>query len=336
MCEVIISSSDEPTPESQPESPTPVWTWAIDRVSEVLTRPNPEFWEGLATEKRSNATVVFAYLFPLLLAAWGFRAAYIAEVVGWGPALLLVADSVVAVVVLSFVLGALAEAMAPRFGGERQGPASFRLFAFLQTPVLVAMVLEFLFSLAGAAQLGSFLQIAGLMYGVYLLWIGLPAFFRLGTTGNFIAFPMTIAIIWFLLRSLVMTGVGFAYQKFYGENLLQDTLDADYTLRSYSRDEMPQYQGRAHQIQLAEGMTYRFVFLARHNLSNIDLQITDSEGKPLAQDDPHDQNGSVMLDFTPESSGTYYMSTEVGDLGGPSVRTETLLYTFMKPTSSAP
>ena len=119
-------------------------------------------------------------------------------------------------------------------------------------------------------------------------------------------------------------------------NLLQDTLDADYTLRSYSRDEMPQYQGRAHQIQLAEGMTYRFVFLARHNLSNIDLQITDSEGKLLAQDDPLDQNGSVMLDFTPESSGTYYMSTEVGDLGGPSVRTETLLYTFMKPTSSAP
>ena len=279
---------------------------------------------------------MFAYLLPLLLAAWGFRAVYIAEVVGWGPALLLVADSVVAVVVLSFVLGALAEAMAPRFGGQRQGTASFRLFAFLQTPVLLAMILEFLFSLAGAAQLGSFLQVAGLMYGVYLLWIGLPAFFRLGTTGNFIAFPMTIAIIWFLLRSLVMTGVGFAYQKLYGENLLQDTLDAGYTLRSYSRDEMPQYQGKAHRVELAEGMTYRFVFLARHNLSNIDLHITDAEGQVLLRDDPMDQNGSVMLDFTPEASGTYYMSTEVGDLGGPSQRTETLLYAFMKPTSSAP
>jgi len=89
-------------------------------------------------------------------------------------------------------------------------------------------------------------------------------------------------------------------------------------------------------VELAEGMTYRFVFLARHNLSNIDLHITDAEGQVLLRDDPMDQNGSVILDFTPEASGTYYMSTEVGDLGGPSQRTETLLYAFMKPTSSAP
>jgi len=308
----------------------------VDRVSDVLTRPNPEFWGSLAREQRSNVTVLFAYLLPLLFAAWGFRAVYIAEVVGWGPSLMLVADSFLAVVVLSFVLGAIAEGMAPRFGGVRQGAACFRLFAFLQTPVLVAMILEFLFSLAGAAELGSFLQIAGLMYGVYLLWIGLPAFFQLGPKGNFIAFPMTIAVIWFLLRSLIMTGVGFTYQKFYGENLLQETIDAGYTLRSYSRDEMPQHQVKAHRLQLSEGTTYRFVFLARHNLSNIDLSISDETGTVVERDDPMDQNGSVVVDFTPASTGTYFMTTEVGDLGGPSIRTETLLYSFMKSKKSAP
>jgi hypothetical protein len=144
---------------------------------------------------------------------------------------------------------------------------------------------------------------------------------------------MTIAIIWFLLRSLVMTGVGFAYQKFYGENLLQQTLEENYTLRSYSRDEMPQHQKKAHHLRLEEGMTYRFVFLARHNLSNIDIKLTAADGSILVADDPMDLNGSVMIDFTPETSGAYFLATEVGDLGGPSQRTETLLYGFMKPLS---
>ena len=307
-----------------------MWTWAIDRVSDVLTRPNPNFWSGVAEEKYSNARVVFAYLLPLLLAAWGFRAFYVAEIVGWGPSMMLVADTFVAVVVLSFILGAIADAMAPRFGGTRRGPASFKLFAYLQTPVLVAMVLEFLFSLAGAAQLGSFLQIAGLMYGVYLLWIALPAFFALGPKGNFVAFPMVIAMIWFILRSLVMTGVGFAYQTFYGENPLQETLDEGYHLRSFSSDDMPQYKVKAHRIGLTQGTDYRFVFLARHSLSNIDLRITDAEGNILVYDDPLDQDGVVLVDFVPESTATYFLVTEIGNLGGASQRTETLLYTFKK------
>ena len=37
-----------------------------------------------------------------------------------------------------------------------------------------------------------------------------------------------------------------------------------------------------------------------------------------------------VLDFKPDASGTYYIVTEIGNLGGPSLRTETLLYTFMK------
>ena len=269
---------------------------------------------------------------PLLIAAWGVRAYSIAQVVGWGPSLLLVADSLIAVIFLSFVLGGIAEALAPRFGGSRRGMGSFRVFAFLQTPVLVAMVLEFLFSLAGAAQLGSFLQIAGLMYGVYLLWIGLPAFYGLGTTSNFVAFPMVIAIMWFLLRSLVMTGVGFAYQNFYGEHLLEETLDEGYSLRSASRDDMPQYQVKTHSIHLSEGIDYRIVFLAQHKLSNIDLLLTDSEGQAVAWDDPKDQDGSTYLNFQPKQSGTYFISTEIGDLGGDGERTESLLFSFMKTT----
>ena len=308
----------------------------MDRVGDVLTRPNADFWRGLAQEKCSNKQVIFAYLLPLLLAAWGFRAVYVARIVGWGPSLILVADTVFAVIVLSAFLGVLADLMAPRFGGERRGLSAFKLFAFLQTPVLVAMILEFVFSLAGAPQLGGFLQIAGLMYGVYLLWIGLPAYFGLGPKSNFIAFPMVIAMFWFILRSLVMTGAGFAYQNFYGETPLEDTLDAGYNLRSFSKDDMPQYQVKSHRITLSPGTDYRFVFLARHSLSNIDLRVTDSDGETLIGDTPDDQDGMVMLDFTPESSGTYYLVTEIGNLGGPSLRTETLLYTFMKDHAESP
>jgi hypothetical protein len=306
----------------------------MDRVSDVLTRPTPAFWKSIAQESCSNSRVVYAYLLPLLLAAWGFRSVYVARIVGWGPSLILVADTVIAVVVLSAFLGVVSDFMAPRFGGERRGLASFKLFAFLQTPVLVAMILEFIFSLAGAPQLGGFLQIAGLMYGVYLLWIGLPAFFGLGPKGNFIAFPVVIAMLWFILRSLIMTGAGYAYQTWYGESPLEDTLEEGYSLRSFSKDDMPQYQVKSHRISLTTGTDYRFVFLARHSLSNIDFHITDADGSTLAGDDPTDQDGTVLLDFTPKVGGTYYLVTEIGNLGGPSLRTETLLYTFMKATET--
>jgi hypothetical protein len=332
MGEVAISSPED---EIQiPERPVPVWTWAIDRVSDVLTRPNAEFWRGVAEEKCSNRRVLFAYLVPLLLAAWGFRAFYVAQIVGWGPSLLLVADTLLAVILLSFLLGVIADGIAPRFGGVRQGTSAFKLFAFLQTPVLVAMILEFLFSLAGAAKLGSFLQITGLMYGVYILWIALPAFFALGPKGNFVAFPVVIAMTWFILRSLVMTGVGFAFQTFYGENPLEDTLEAGFHLRSFSKNDMPQHDRMVHRIHLSYGTDYRFVFLARHSLSNIDLRVADEEGETLVADDPLDQDGIVLVDFSPAHSGTYYLVTEVGDLGGPSLRTETLLYTFKKDHSA--
>jgi hypothetical protein len=308
----------------------------MDRVSDVLTRPNADFWRGLAQEKCSNKQVLFAYLMPLLLAAWGFRAVYVARIVGWGPSLILVADTVIAVVVLSAFLGVMADMMAPRFGGERRGLSSFKLFAFLQTPVLVAMILEFVFSLAGAPQLGGFLQIAGLMYGVYLLWIGLPAFFGLGPKGNFIAFPTVIAMFWFILRSLIMTGAGFTYQNLYGETPLEDTLEAGYSLRSFSKGDMPQHKVSSHRIVLSPSTDYRFVFLARHSLSNIDLHITDSTGTVLIGDKPEDQDGIIVLDFKPDASGTYYIVTEIGNLGGPSLRTETLLYTFMKDRKTTP
>jgi hypothetical protein len=192
------------------------------------------------------------------------------------------------------------------------------------------MILEFIFSLAGAPQFGGFLQIAGLMYGVYLLWIGLPAFFGLGVKSNFVAFPLVIAMIWFILRSLIMTGAGFAYQTWYGESPLEDTLEAGYSLRSFSKDDMPQYQVKSHRISLSAGTDYRFVFLARHSLSNIDLRIADAAGNTQASDDPEDQDGTILLDFSPQAGGIYFLVTEVGNLGGPSVRTETLLYTFMK------
>jgi hypothetical protein len=74
--------------------------------------------------------------------------------------------------------------------------------------------------------------------------------------------------------------------------------------------------------------------LARHSLSNIDFRITDAAGSTLAGDDPADQDGTVLLDFTPKVGGTYYLVTEIGNLGGPSLRTETLLYTFMKATET--
>ena len=354
MCEVIISSSEQQTPESQAESSGPIWTWALDRLSEVLTRPNPEFWEGLGNEKRSNATVVFAYLIPLLLGAWGFGLGAQSFFVVWGlwPTVLIVAWSLTAVIGLSFLLGLVANHLAPRSGGINQKSSAFRFFAYLHTPLLLAVTLLYLCSLAQLATLGNYLVIAGFLYGIYLLWIGLPAFFKLGSSGNIIRFPLTISVIWFALQIVLLNATTALANKLFpvqslntNERLARSlgspglagvTIQEGFHVDFRALDLKPQHTSTVHKLWLFDEVRYRFLLrasreLKRDHQGNVDLMVTDSDGAPLRLSDPLDKNGATFLEITPEKSGVYYVLSEIGDLGGASERASVELFQFSKP-----
>ena len=313
--------------EQEPQS---VMSWALDKLTDSLTQPNAKFWGNLHQDKRSNLTVVFGYLVPLMIFSNGLQIYLQARIMGSGPALFWVANLIAVIILISFILGGLCNAVAPRFGGESRGADSFKLFAFLQTPVLIGMLLRTIFLVIGAPGLGTFVETAGLLYGIFLLWIAVPAFYGLNQKGRFLAFPLTIFMSWFILYVIlqyIFVAVGVSL---WGQDPLGDAKKEGYELRFRLEEERGQHENRTYQMVLTEGSTYRFIFLSQHSFSNMDVVLSDANGELIVQDDPLDQDGTTQINYAPDKTGLYYLTTKVGNIGGATKKTKVALHTFWK------
>lgn len=180
-----------PTPPASPRTAAPAGapfprsaaqvTRLVARVKAILTAPQTE-WPVIADEPTSSRTIYAGYVAPL--AAIGPVALFIAQVligtpfpiiglvrVGIGPgivgALLTFALSVVSV----WVLAHLIDSLAPQFGGQRDSLRALKLSAYSYTPVWLAGVLHIVPAL-------GFLALPAGLYGLYLLYLGLPVLMR--------------------------------------------------------------------------------------------------------------------------------------------------------------
>jgi hypothetical protein len=70
-------------------------------------------------------------------------------------------------VVMCFVLGAVVNALAPTFGGQKDSAQAFKVVVYSYTPVWLAGVL-------GILPMLGMLGILAALYGIYLLYLGLP------------------------------------------------------------------------------------------------------------------------------------------------------------------
>jgi type II secretory pathway pseudopilin PulG len=193
----------------------------VDRATAISLRPQSE-WPVIAAEPATVAGIFKDYVVPL--AAIGPIALVLGRsIVGVSVPFLgtyrtpIVSSlvqgifSYVMILVGVAIMSAIAGALAPNFGGRRDGVASLKLVAYAYTPAFIAGI----FGLFPPLSILEFL--AGL-WGLYVFYLGAPALGMCtkeksaGYTGVFVA----CAIVLGLVVGLVAGAVGIASGGLFG------------------------------------------------------------------------------------------------------------------------
>lgn len=149
----------------------------IDRVKNILITPKTE-WDAIAADATPTAGLITGYVLPL--AAVAAVAAFIGQVfigvsagfmgtvrVGMVAGLVGLVLSLVMAVVMVFVIGFIADALAPTFGGQKNMNQAVKVAAYTFTPVWVVGILAIIPAL-------GLLGILAALYAIYLMYLGLP------------------------------------------------------------------------------------------------------------------------------------------------------------------
>jgi|GEM_PF-3775224 len=293
----------------------------LDRLVDILTRPDGEYWQGVSDERLDPNRVLFGYLLPLTAIAASLPFVLMAQKNGVGPALLFVGDWLTGVVLLSFVLGFLTNKLAPLFGGENRESQGFVLFALLHTPLLVSTFVGVLFTLAGAEGLGSILGKVGLFYGIYLMWVSVPVFYKLKSAGDLSSgwqvpgIAVTVAVFWFALRTVSLIIWGVVYQLNFVVDPIQEAIEDNYNIGATTLDRLAQHDSSLIETTLLKGNTYRFLGLSEVR-TTVEISISSASGDPIEHSLSSPNSQYTSVDFTPPNSGTYFLQMRVGQLEG--------------------
>lgn len=153
----------------------------LERVKNILLSPRSE-WPRIETEPTSVAQLYSGYVVPLA----GFaalmslvRMSVVGVSLPFGGAVRtpLTSGLMYAVVAFAFglagllLIGVIVNALAPAFSGERNLRQALKTAAYAFTPAWIGTALSFL-------PLGTLLQLLLGIYGIYLLYLGLPLLMR--------------------------------------------------------------------------------------------------------------------------------------------------------------
>ena len=196
----------------------------VDRVRNICVSPASE-WPVIEQENTSPAELVTSYLIPL--AAVGAVAGFIgstlllavlpfAGVLRLGLVAGLVAACVSFVLTIAgcFVIAFIINALAPTFGGLQDSNQAFKASVYSYTPGLVAGILTLL------PILGSLAAIIGGLYGLYLLYLGLPIMMK-APQDKAPAYTIVVVVASIVLMIVISTVVGlFAGAGMLGARML--------------------------------------------------------------------------------------------------------------------
>jgi len=192
----------------------------IDRVKNIITSPAKE-WDVINSEEPNTSGIITGYVLPLAGAAAvaafigygliGFNVGFGIHIKGmdWG---IYQAVTVLVMAIASVFIGAFViDALAPNFGSEKNMGRSVQLVAYSYTPGWIGGLLAIIPSLA---LIGT---IAGI-YGLYLLYIGLPKLKKTPAdkqVGYFVVSLVVLIVIYFVIRlimsKVVMSSMGLSY-----------------------------------------------------------------------------------------------------------------------------
>jgi hypothetical protein len=181
----------------------------IQRAKNICLTPATE-WPVIATEPATPKDLLGEYAAPL--AAIGAIAGFIGGAIigrtlpfvghyrvpmvsAFVAAIFTFGMALVGVFVLSLVI----DALAPTFGGEKNRTQALKLAVYSYTPAWIAGVLQIF-------PLLSILGIFAALYGIYLLYLGLPHLMRSPQDKSI---PYTVVVlVCAIVLSIVITGIG--------------------------------------------------------------------------------------------------------------------------------
>jgi hypothetical protein len=187
----------------------------IERIKNIVLRPKTE-WLVIEAEPTSVAQLYAGYVMPMaaFAAAMSFiRMSVIGVSLPFGGTIRTPLASGVVSSVVTFILGLfglylvgfIINMLAPTFSGGRNQRQAMKTAAYALTPAWLGTALTFL-------PLGSLLQLIAGIYGVYVLYLGLPVTMRSqhDKTGGYAGAVVACSILASILFGAVGAALGAA------------------------------------------------------------------------------------------------------------------------------
>jgi Yip1-like protein len=181
----------------------------IARVRDILIKPNEE-WGVIDNEPATIGGIFTSYV--MILAAIGPIALLIGQQligismlgVTWKPSITysvgMAVISYVMSLVVVYVAALIIDALAPSFNGTKDPVKAFKVAAYSATAGWVAAILQIIPMLGIVALLGS-------LYGLYLLFLGLPRLMRVAQD-KAVGYTLVVILIQIVLYVVVALVVG--------------------------------------------------------------------------------------------------------------------------------
>lgn len=176
----------------------------IDRVKNILLTPKTE-WARIDGEPATVQGLFTGYV--MILAALGPIASVIGGALLGAPMPFMIATAVVTYaisLILVFVNSLIIDALAPTFNGTKNNIQATKVAAYIGTPGWLVGILSIIPQLLPLAMLLGF---AALVYGIYLLYLGLPQLMRVAqdkAIGYVIVVVAAWIIIYWVLLAVIM------------------------------------------------------------------------------------------------------------------------------------
>ncbi|HLY65367.1 MAG TPA: Yip1 family protein [Chloroflexota bacterium] len=149
----------------------------LGRIKAILLTPKTE-WPAIAAEPATTAGIYTGYIlllaavpaicYFLKLAVFGYGTFLGTFHIGTGFALSAAIRIYVSSIIGTMIVAFIVNALAPTFGGQKDGVQAHKVVAYSYTASWVAGIAILL------GLLGSLIMLIGLVYGIYLLYLGLP------------------------------------------------------------------------------------------------------------------------------------------------------------------
>ncbi|MDQ6755663.1 MAG: YIP1 family protein [Bacteroidota bacterium] len=168
----------------------------IERVKNIITTPKTE-WLAIETETATPGSLLVSYVLPMaIIASLGALIKGFLWAGTWGMQyyLVTVCISFISILISFYIASYVFDMLAPSFNSEKNINRSAQLVAYSNTPTWVAGFLSFI------PVLGWLILIAGWVYSVYLMYLGV---------GPLKKTPEDKKVIYIIIAFIVMLVIGF-------------------------------------------------------------------------------------------------------------------------------